>query len=308
LRTYLIRRLLTFIPSMLVVYTLVFGMIHLTPGSPWDTLDKPFPPQVLQNLDAKFHVNDPLWKQYTDYLVGIVTRFDFGPSFKRGITANEVIMRFLPVSLQLGMLAFVIAFSAGVSLGALSALRQNTWLDRVAMFGAVFGVSTPSYVFVTLLILIFAIGLHWVPTGGWGGLFDSRIIIPAIALAIVPMAAIARYTRSSVLEVLHQDYVRTARAKGLQEWLVLNRHSLPNALIPVVTVAGVALADLITGSFFIEAIYQVPGIGRYFVSTVQDKDYPVLMAVTLMYAAIIWITNFIVDVLYSVLDPRVRLT
>jgi len=308
LRTYLIRRLLTFIPSMLVVYTLVFGMIHLTPGSPWDTLDKPFPPQVLQNLDAKFHVNDPLWKQYTDYLVGIVTRFDFGPSFKRGITANEVIMRFLPVSLQLGMLAFVIAFSAGVSLGALSALRQNTWLDRVAMFGAVFGVSTPSYVFVTLLILIFAIGLHWVPTGGWGGLFDSRIIIPAIALAIVPMAAIARYTRSSVLEVLHQDYVRTARAKGLQEWLVLNRHSLPNALIPVVTVAGVALADLITRSFFIEANYQVPGIGRYFVSTVQDKDYPVLMAVTLMYAAIIWITNFIVDVLYSVLDPRVRLT
>jgi oligopeptide transport system permease protein len=307
-RTYLIRRLLTFIPSMLVVYTLVFGMIHATPGNPWDTIDKPFPPQVLQNLEAKYHINDPLWKQYTDYLVGIVTRFDFGPSFKRGITANEVIARFLPVSVQLGLLAFALAFVAGVLLGSLSAVRHNTWLDRAAMFGAVFGISTPSYVFITVLILVLAIQLHLVPTGGWGGILDSRIIIPAVALALAPTAAIARYTRSSVLEVLHMDYIRTARAKGLREWLVLNRHSLPNAMIPVVTVAGVALADLITGSFFVEAIYQVPGIGRYFVTTVQDKDYPVLMAVTLMYAAIIWVTNFVVDVLYSVLDPRVRLT
>ncbi|MGI9145314.1 MAG: ABC transporter permease [Chloroflexota bacterium] len=308
MRTYLIRRLLTFIPSMLVVYTLVFGMIHATPGSPWDTIDKPFPPQVLQNLEAKYHINDPLWKQYVDYLWGIVTRFDFGPSFKRGVTANEVIARFLPVSVQLGLLAFGLAFVAGVLLGSISAVRHNTWLDRLAMFGAVFGVSTPSYVFITVLILVAAVQLRWVPTGGWGGIADTRVIIPAIALALGPTAAIARYTRSSVLEVLRMDYIRTARAKGLREWVVLNRHSLPNALIPVVTVAGVALADLITGSFFVEAIYQVPGIGRYFVTTVQDKDYPVLMAVTLMYAAIIWFTNFVVDVLYSVLDPRVRLT
>ena len=171
-----------------------------------------------------------------------------------------------------------------------------------------FGISTPSYVFITVLILVLAVQLHWVPTGGWSGLVDTKIIIPAIALALAPTAAIARYTRSSVLEVLRMDYIRTARAKGIREWVVLNRHSLPNALIPVVTVAGVALADLITGSFFVEVIYQVPGIGRYFVTTVQDKDYPVLMAVTLMYAAIIWVTNFVVDVLYAVLDPRVRLT
>jgi ABC-type dipeptide/oligopeptide/nickel transport system permease component len=163
-------------------------------------------------------------------------------------------------------------------------------------------------VFITVLIIVLAVQLRLVPTGGWGGIFDSRVIIPAIALALAPTAAIARYTRASVLEVLHMDYVRTARAKGLREWVVLNRHSLPNALIPVITVAGIALADLITGSFFVEAIYQVPGIGRYFVTTVQDKDYPVLMAVTLMYAAIIWFTNFVVDVLYSILDPRVRLT
>ena len=308
MRPYLIRRALTFIPSMLVVYTLVFVLIHATPGNPWDIGNKPFPPQVLQNLAAKYHTEDPAWRQYVDYLWGVVSRFDFGPSFKRGVSANEVIGQFLPVSLQLGLVAFVFAFVVGILLGATSAIRHNTWIDRVAMFLSVFGVSTPSYVFITVLIVVFAIQLHLVPTGGWGGIFDTRIIIPAVALAVVPTALIARYTRASVLEVLHMDYVRTARAKGLRERLVLNRHSLPNALIPVVTVAGIALADLITGSFFVEAIYQVPGIGRYFVTTVQDKDYPVLMAVTLMYAAIIWFTNFIVDVLYSMLDPRVRLT
>jgi oligopeptide transport system permease protein len=308
MRAYLIRRLLTFIPSMLVVYTLVFGMIHATPGNPWDAGEKPFPPQVLQNLEAKYHFNDPVWKQYGDYLWGVVTRFDFGPSFKRGVTANEVIVRFLPVSVQLGLLAFLIAFTVGVLLGALAAVHHNTWIDRLAMFGAVFGVSTPSYVFITILIVTFAVQLRLVPTGGWGGLFDTRIIIPALALALAPMAAIARYTRASLLEVLGMDYVRTARAKGLSEWMVLNRHSMTNALIPVLTVSGVVLADLITGSFFVEAIYQVPGIGRYFVTTVQDKDYPVLMAVTLLYAAIIWVTNFVVDILYSVVDPRVRLT
>jgi oligopeptide transport system permease protein len=307
-RAYLIRRGLTFIPSMLVVYTLVFVLIHATPGNPWDTGNKPFPPQVLQNLAVKYHTEDPAWRQYVDYLWGVVSRFDFGPSFKRGVSANEVIGQFLPVSLQLGFVAFVLAAVVGVLLGAVSAVRHNTWIDRAAMFVSVFGVSTPSYVFITVLIVVLAIQLHLVPTGGWGGIFDTRIFIPAIALAVVPAALIARYTRASVLEVLRMDYVRTARAKGLRGRAVLGRHSLPNALIPVVTVAGIALADLITGSFFVEAIYQVPGIGRYFVTTVQDKDYPVLMAVTLMYAAIIWFTNFIVDILYCVLDPRVRLT
>ena len=196
MRTYLIRRLLTFIPSMLVVYTLVFGIIHATPGNPWDTGNKPYPAQVLLNLEAKYHVNDPLWKQYVDYLVGIVTRFDFGPSFKRGDTANEVIARFLPVSVQLGLLAFALAFVSGVLLGSLSAVRHNTWIDRLAMFGAVFGISTPSYVFITVLIVVMAIQLRWVPTGGWGGILDTRIIIPTIALALAPTAAIARYTRS----------------------------------------------------------------------------------------------------------------
>lgn len=307
-RTYLIRRLLTFIPSMLVVYTLVFVMIHATPGNPWDTGDKPFPPQVLKNLEAKYHFNDPVWKQYVDYLGSIVTDFDFGPSYKRGITANEVIARFLPVSIQLGLTAFAIAFIAGIVLGTVSAIAHNTWLDRLAMFGAVVGVSTPTYVFITILIVTLAVQLRLVPTGGWGGILDRRIIIPALALALGPTASIARYARSSLLDILRLDYIRTARGKGLRERVIHVRHALPNAMIPVVTVAAVSLADLITGSFFVESIYQIPGIGRYFVSTVQDKDYPVLMAVTLMYAAVIWLTNFVVDVLYATLDPRIRLS
>jgi oligopeptide transport system permease protein len=307
-RTYLIRRLLTFIPSMLVVYTLVFAMIHATPGNPWDTGDKPFPPQVLKNLEAKYHFNDPVWKQYVDYLGSIVTGFDFGPSYKRGITANEVIARFLPVSIQLGLTAFAIAFIAGIVLGTVSAITHDTWLDRLAMFGAVVGISTPTYVFITILIVTLAVQARLVPTGGWGGILDKRIIIPALALALGPTASIARYARSSLLDILKLDYIRTARGKGLRERVINVRHALPNAMIPVITVAAVSLADLITGSFFVESIYQIPGIGRYFVSTVQDKDYPVLMAVTLMYAAVIWLTNFVVDVLYATLDPRIRLS
>src|SRR5258708_1381710 len=194
---------------MLVVYTLVFGMIHATPGNPWDTVDKPFPPQVLQNLQAKYHINDPLWKQYTDYLGGIVTRFDFGPSFKRGVTANEVIARFLPVSVQLGLLAFGLAFVAGVLLGALSAVRHNTWLDRLAMFGAVFGISTPSYVFITVLILVLAVQLHLVSTGGWSGLFDSKNIIPAIALALGPPPPLPPLNRSPRFEGRRLDFLPT---------------------------------------------------------------------------------------------------
>ena len=202
---------------------------------------------------------------------------------------------------------FVLAI-AGIVLGTVSAIAHNTWLDRLAMFGAVVGISTPTYVVITILIVTLAVQLRLVPTGGWGGILDRRIIIPALALALGPTASIARYARSSLLDILRLDYIRTARGKGLRERVIHVRHALPNAMIPVVTVAAVSLADLITGSFFVESIYQIPGIGRYFVSTVQDKDYPVLMAVTLMYAAVIWLTNFVVDVLYATLDPRIRLS
>lgn len=305
--TYLVRRILSVIPSMLLVYTIIFALIHLTPGNPWDNLDKPFPPDVLQNLNAKYHLNDPLWKQYVDYLAGVVTRFDFGPSYKRTLTANDIIGQYFPVSLQLGAVSFILAVVFGVGLGTISAVRQNTIIDHVAMFFSVFGVATPSFVITTLMIVLFAVDLHLVPTSGWDGLLSKEIIIPAIALALGPMAVIARFARASILETIRLDYVRTARAKGLTSVRVILRHALPNALIPVVTVSSVTLADLITGSFFVESICGVPGIGRYFVSTVQDRDYPVLMAVTLLYAVIIWVMNLIADLSYAAIDPRVRL-
>lgn len=301
------RRILSVIPSMLLVYTIIFALIHLTPGNPWDNLDKPFPPDVLQNLNAKYHLNDPLWKQYVDYLAGVVTRFDFGPSYKRTLTANDIIGQYFPVSLQLGAVSFILAVVFGVGLGTISAVRQNTIIDHVAMFFSVFGVATPSFVITTLMIVLFAVDLHLVPTSGWDGLLSKEIIIPAIALALGPMAVIARFARASILETIRLDYVRTARAKGLTSVRVILRHALPNALIPVVTVSSVTLADLITGSFFVESICGVPGIGRYFVSTVQDRDYPVLMAVTLLYAVIIWVMNLIADLSYAAIDPRVRL-
>ena len=306
MRAFLIRRLLSFIPTMLLFYTLVFVLIQLTPGNPWDTAEKPFRPEVLAALEEKYNYNDPVVKQYVDYLEGVVFHFDFGPSYKRNVEANDIVERYFPVSLQLGAVAFAIAMVFGVGLGVVSAIKQNSLTDHLAMLFSVIGVATPSFVVITLMVIFLAVELQWLPAFGWDGIFSTKIIIPAVALSLGPMAVIARYTRASMLETIHQDYVRTARAKGLAERPVMMRHALRNALIPVVTVAGVALADLITGSFFVEAIYGVPGIGRYFVSTVTDKDYPVLMAVTLLFAALIWLMNFLADVAYAVLDPRVK--
>jgi ABC-type dipeptide/oligopeptide/nickel transport system permease component len=308
MRTFVVRRLLSFIPSMLLFYTIIFVLIQLTPGNPWDNIDKPFRPEVLANLEAKYHLDDPAWKQYVDYLRGVVFHFDFGPSYKRNVDANGVISQFFPVSLMLGGVAFVLALVVGVSLGILSATRQNGIIDHLAMLFSVIGVATPSFVVITLMIIVLGVNWQILPVFGWDGLFSEKIIIPAVALSLGPMALIARYTRAAMLETIRMDYVRTARAKGLAERRVMFRHALPNALIPVITISGLALANLITGSFFVEAIYGVPGIGRYFVTTVADKDYPVLMAVTLLYAALIWLMNFLADICYALIDPRVRLT
>jgi oligopeptide transport system permease protein len=308
MRTFLIRRLLSFFPTMLLFYTLVFVLIQLTPGNPWDTSEKPFRREVLQALEEKYHYNDPVWKQYVDYLERVFFHFDFGPSYKRNVDANEIVERYFPVSLQLGAVAFAIAVVCGVGLGVVSAIKQNTLTDHLAMLFSVIGVATPSFVVITLMVIFLAVNLGWLPAFGWDGIFSTKIIIPAIALSLGPMAVIARYTRASMLETIRMDFVRTARAKGLAERPIMVRHALRNALIPVVTVSGLALADLITGSFFVEAIYGVPGIGRYFVSTVADKDYPVLMAVTLLFAALIWLMNFLADVTYALIDPRVKVS
>ena len=309
MRRYIIRRLLLLIPSLLAVYTITFVVMHATPGGPWDTSEKPLSAEVIANLNHQYHLDDPLWKQYLDYLWGVVRYGDFGPSyFNPTMGVSDIIVHFWPVSIQLGLVAMAFALLMGLGLGVISAVYHNSWLDYVATFCSIIGISTPVYVVVTLLILVFAVDLRWVPTGGWGGIFSNRVWIPAMALAVGPGALLARYTRSSMLEVVCQDYIRTARAKGLGERVVIVRHALKNALIPVTTVAGIAFARVITGSFFVETIATVPGLGRYFVNSINGRDYPVLMGTVLLYAFVIALMNLAVDIAYAFLDPRVRYT
>ncbi len=301
---YLLRRVLLLIPIWLAVYTLTFVLMQLTPGGPWDR-EKPVPREVREALDRKYGLDKPVWQQYTDYLVGVVTRFDFGPSYtSRSRTVTDVIGDFFPVSLTLGLLAMAVGTTVGVALGVVSALRHNTWIDHLAMVFAIGGVSVPAFVVGPLLVIVFALGLGLVPTQGWGR--PDQMILPVLTLALTPAALMARYTRAAMLEVTRMDYVRTARAKGLAERAVVLRHALKNALIPVTTVAGVLLATVITGSFYVEFVFNIPGLGRYFVTAVTNRDYPVLMGVTLLFASAITIVNLLVDVFYGYLDPRIR--
>ncbi len=301
---YTIRRLLGLIPTLLAVYTITFLLIHMTPGGPWDS-DKPLSAEAKATLDKAYGLDKPLWRQYTDYLVNVF-KGDFGPSFaQRNRDVSDIIKDFFPTSLKLGFIAIILAGILGITSGTISAVKQNTPFDYFATFGSIIGISTPSYVIASLLILLLSIKLHLVPTTGWNGILDSRAIIPAIALALGPAAVLARYTRSSLLDVLRQDYVRTARAKGLRDRVVIVRHALRNALIPVATVMGISFANVITGSFFVEVVCGVPGLGSYFVKSATGRDYPVMLGTTLLFATIITVMNMLVDLLYGVLDPRI---
>ena len=306
-RGYIIRRVLLLFPTILAIYTITFVLMHATPGGPWsNTGDKPIPPIVLQRLNQAYGLDKPLWQQYVNYLDHVL-HGDFGPSYaQRSLTVSDIIKQAFPVSFKLGLIAMAIAIVSGVSLGVLGAIKHNTWVDYIASFAAIVGISTPSYVVVSLLVLILASHLHLVPTGGWKGAFSSLVIIPAIALALYPAAVLARYTRSSMLDVLKMDYIRTARAKGLRERRVIVRHAIQNSLLPVVTVAGLILADVITGSFFVESIYSVPGLGRYFVQSITNRDYPVILGTVLLFGVVISVMNLIVDLLYQALDPRIQ--
>ena len=304
--TYVLRRLLWVLPSLFVVFTLTFILVHATPGSPWDESDKPLPAAVKENLARQYHLDDPLPKQYIDYLANVM-RGDFGPSYRSvERSVSEIIAATLPVSAQLGLASMLFAIIVGVPLGALAAVKHNTWIDYLSSLITVTGIATPPFVRVSLLIVFFSLVLGWLPTGGWEGIFDSRAIIPILAIGLGPAAILARYTRSSLLEVHSQDFIRTARAKGLTETAVVIRHAMKNALIPVVTVAGVTLANVITASFFVERIYSVPGIGRQFVDSVSGRDYPLLLGIVLVFALLISLVNLLVDLSYGFLDPRIR--
>ena len=304
---YIARRGLAGIPTLLLVYTVVFFIAHVTPGSPWDIgTNRPVEPTVKASLDAKFHLNEPIHTQYVEYLVGAL-HGDLGPSYRdRTQTVAEIIVRFLPVSLELGAAAMLLAIVLGLPLGALAALTRNSWLDTVIRMLSTLGISMPTYVVTSILIVVLGVGLGWVPTFGWHGAFSSSAVVPVFSLALAPLAAVIRYFRSSMLEVMHLDYVRTARAKGLRPIAVIIRHMGRNALIPVMTVAGVYASYVLVGSFFVESIAGIPGFGRYFVLAVAARDYPVIIGTTLVYAVFVVVINLVVDVSYFLLDPRVR--
>jgi oligopeptide transport system permease protein len=303
---YLVRRLLLAIPTIALVYTVAFLLVHATPGGPWDNAEKPLAPQVIENLKVKYHLNEPLWRQYLLYL-GDAVHGSLGPSYvNTARDVSEIIADFFPVSIQLGMLAMLFAVAVGIPLGTLAAVYRNTSVDYAAMGLVVMGISIPNYVMATILVTVLAVYLHWVPTGGWAGVHDARAIIPVIAIGFRPATTLARYLRTSLLEVLGQDYIRTARAKGLARWVVIARHGLRNALIPIATVSGILVADVITGSFFVETITRVPGIGRYFVTATTGRDYPVLLALALLFGIIIITMNVLVDLSYALLDPQIR--
>ena len=296
--------MLLLVPIWLAVYTLTFGLYHVTPGGPWDR-ERPVPKEAQEQLNRKYGLDKPLPQQYVDYLAAVVTRFDFGPSYKNvSRSVGEIIADFFPTSARIGLLAMLIAIGIGVPLGIISAVRHNSAADYASMLVAGLGVSVPSFVIGPIFIWIFALSLGWVPTGGienW-----KNHLLPALTLGLAPLALLARYTRAAMLEVTHTDYVQAARAKGLHEIVVVRRHALKNALIPVVTVGGVLLAEVIVGSFYVETVFAVPGIGRYFVTSVTNRDYPVLMGVMLLLASVVATVNLVVDVLYAYLDPRIR--
>jgi oligopeptide transport system permease protein len=295
---------LAIVPVLLAVYTLTFILFQLTPGGPWDK-ERPVPREVMENLNRKYGLDRPVWQQYADYLIGVVTRFDFGPSYKRvSRSVTDTIGDFFPTSATLGVVAVGLAVLIGVPLGVIAALRPNTVIDHLATFIAIVGFSVPAFIVGPLLVWICALWLGWLPTSGadtW-----RHFILPSVTLSLTPLALFARYTRSAMLDVRHADYIRTARAKGLRETIVVTRHALRNALIPVATVGGVIAAEIIVGSFYVETVFALPGLGRYFVTSVTDRDYPVLMGVTLLLAGIVAVANLVVDLLYAVLDPRIR--
>jgi oligopeptide transport system permease protein len=276
----------------------------MAPGGPFDS-EKILPPEIKANLEAKYHLDEPLLKQYFRYLGQIIT-LDFGPSFQyKDWTVNELIARGFPVSATIGAVAMLLAFILGTLIGIVAAMKQNSATDYSLMGVAMLGISIPNFVVAPLLILVVAVYAGWLPAGGWDWSVQ-RMVLPVLTLALPVIAYIARLTRGSMIEVLHSNYIRTARAKGLPEYLVVLRHALKPALLPVISFMGPATAGLITGSVVIERIYSIPGLGSYFVQGALNRDYTLVMGVVVFYGVIIILLNFIVDILYAWMNPRIR--
>lgn len=300
---YLIRRVLWIVPVLFAVSLITFLLMHAVPGGPWDK-EKPLPASVVQRLNAEYGLDDPLPVQYVRWAGALLTG-DLGPSYRyRDRTVNDIVADGIGTTAQLGVMAFLLAVLVGIPLGMIAALRHNGLPDYAATMVSIVGIATPSFVLSILLVVVFSVTLRWLPTHGWDD--PASWVLPTVALAGYPIAQIARYTRASMLEVTRKDYVRTAYSKGLRERAVVTVHMTRNALIPVVTILGPLLAYLVTGSFIVELIFSVPGIGRFYVNGIGERDYGLIMAMTMLYAVVIAVLNLVVDFLYAYIDPRIR--
>lgn len=332
---YAARRFIYLLLVLVVVSAITFFIMHQIPGGPF-TREKKLHPTVLQNLNQKYHLDDPLYQQYLDYMYDLfiprvtddtesfaatedflinvslpadkaLRWINFGPSFKsQTLSVNDIVRDHLPVSTELGTAALAIAMLIGIPLGTLAALKKNTTYDYISMSAAILGVSVPVIVLGPLLKYVFAVELGWLPTSGWGSF--EQLIMPAFALGFAQSALLARLTRASLLQVLNEDYIRTAYAKGLRQRRVVVVHALKNAMIPVITIIGPLFAALITGTFVTERVFGIPGLGSYFVTSITNRDYAVIMGTTLIFAFFIVVANFLVDLTYAWLDPRIRLS
>lgn len=334
--TFIIRRILGFIPVLFGVTLVTFVLVRNIPGGPFDFAgERQLPPQVVANIEAKYHLDWPMWKQFASYLLGDdlldeegkskgLIRGDLGLSlYYRTQSVTDIMKTTLPISAQLGMMSLLLAVLIGIPAGTIAALKQNSWLDYLSTFGAVFFLSVPNLVLAPILIWIFALKLGWFPVATWGSkppyllgflpkLSDLNIeyfrhaALPVFALGTSSAAGIARLTRASLLQVIREDYIRTARAKGLKERTIIVMHALKNSLIPVVTILGPAFAALVTGTFVVEQIFGINGMGKHFVNSVGNRDYSVLLGVTLLYSVFLVVANLMVDITYGLLDPRIR--
>ena len=307
---YLLGRLTGILVVFTIVSMLAFVLMHSIPGGPFDEEKAPLPPAAKENILHKYGLDRPLYEQYGLYMWSAL-HGDFGISFQSPTeTVVQLIARAWPTSMQLGGMAVLLAASIGLTAGILAAVHQNTWIDYVVTLVSTLGITVPNFVIALWLLLVFAVGLGWLPTGGWpsGGDSDFKaLILPVVTLALGPSALVARYTRSSLVEVLHAEYIRTARAKGLRDHAVVLGHALKNALIPLITILLPQIPNLITGTIFVEVIFRVPGLGKFFVSSIYLRDYPMIMATMLLVATLWSVTYLLSDILYTVVDPRVRL-
>lgn len=302
---YLARRLLISVPTLLVIVTIAFFMMRVAPGGPFDQ-ERALPPEIEQNMLAAYNLNAPLIVQYWDYLKGVL-QGDFGPSFKyRDFTVRELLVAGFPASLRVGGLAILLAVAVGITLGTVAALRQNSGIDYAVMATAMTGIAVPNFVMAPLLTLMLGVHLGWLPVAGWGGGAPQFLVLPVVALALPQIAYVARLTRGSMIETLGANFIRTARAKGLREQIVVVRHALKGALLPVVSYLGPATAQILTGSVVIETIFGIPGIGRYFVQGALNRDYTLVMGTVITYAVLIIALNLVVDLVYGLLDPKVK--